>query len=279
MTDVVYHPVFYPSISVMNQKLVNHILEHTGVDLCSHPISENEIDLLESASNNDFNTLSCYVKRRLAGEPVEYIVGYVRLGDITIPIDKRAYITDPEAIHLVNKVSDVLVDVSAKNVLEIGTGCGSLSFAVERKCPGHRYTAIDIDSNAIDLARENAAGMGSKVEFLVSDFFLGLPQDFVPEIIFSDPPWGNDTSIYDDDSRPADHYYAMPGISVWPFKSITGVHEQIIDEIMDKGWSCTLIMNFGMLDLNTIMSAISKVPEPEWIHPVDNVTLVQLKFN
>lgn len=263
----------------MNQKLVNHILEHTGVDLYTHPISENEIDLLISASNNDFNTLSCFVKRRLAGEPVEYIVGYVRLGEITVPIDKRAYITDPEAIHLVHKVSDMLVDATAKNVLEIGTGCGSLSFAIERKRPGHRYTAIDIDAHAIDLARNNAVVLGSEIEFLVSDFFLGIPRDFTPDIIFSDPPWGNDTSIYDGGSRPANHYYAMPGISVWPFKSITGVHEQIIDEILDKGWPCTLIMNFGMLDLKTIRSAISKGPEPELIHPVDNVTLVQLKFS
>ncbi len=263
----------------MNPKLVSHILKHTGIDLGLHPIPENDLDLLEEASNNDFNTLSCFIKRRLAGEPIEYIIGFVKLGELKIPIDKRAYITDPEAIHLVNHLTQILRGEPPKRVLEIGTGCGSLSFAIERACPHHRYLAVDIDSNAIDLAKDNAQKLDSKIEFLVSDFFWGLSDDYIPDIIFADPPWGNETSIYDGESRPVDHYHAMPVISVWPFKSVTGIHEQIIDEIKNKRWKCTLIMNFGMLDISTIEAAISNGPIPKLMHPVDNVTLVQLQFN
>src|SRR5690554_5271745 len=139
------------------------------------------------------------IKRRIAGEPLPYIIGYIELDGIQIKIDKRAYITDPEAIFLVNHMKSVLAEKSTERILEVGTGCGSLSFCVQRSVPHHKFTAVDIDSNAIDLAKENATNLNSNINFVVSDFFMGLDDDYHPDIIFADPPWGSEESIYDED--------------------------------------------------------------------------------
>jgi methylase of polypeptide subunit release factors len=261
----------------MTRTVVDHIFEHTGVDLNINPLPESEFALLESASNGDSNLLSCYLKRRISGEPLAYILGYIEFDGIQIPIDKRAYITDPEAIYLVSHLKHLIQRKPRIQILEVGTGCGSLSFSLERSHPHHLYTAVDIDSDAIALAQSTADRFESAISFRVSDYFLGLPETYIPDLIFADPPWGNDTSLYHDD-RPAAHYHAMPGISVWPFKSITGIHEQIIDEILLRQWNCDVYLNFGMLDIDSIHAALIKAPQSELIHAAHNVTIARLTF-
>lgn len=261
----------------MIQELVENILAHTGVNLITNPLPKSDFTLLEMVANGDLNLLSCYLKRRISGEPLAYILGFVELDGLRITIDKRAYITDPEAIYLVKHLKKVLHNQKTQKVLEVGTGCGSLSFYLEYHCPKHQYVAVDIDSNPIDLARETARKLDSSIQFIVSDYFMGLPVDYTPDIIFADPPWGNESSIYDDD-RPASHYHSMPGISVWPFKSITGIHEQIIDEILKKGWKCPVYLNFGMLNIESIRASVLKAPQSEIIEVANNVTLVKLTF-
>lgn len=261
----------------MTQEIVEYIFEHTGVDLKVNPLPTSEYTTLEAVADGDVNLLSCYLKRRISGEPLAYILGFIELDGLRIPIDKRAYITDPEAIYLVQHLQEVLRNKPTLKVLEVGTGCGSLCFCLEHQHPNHQYIAVDIDSNPIDLARETALKRDSRIEFIVSDYFLGLPVNYTPDLIFADPPWGKESSIYDDD-RPASHYHSMPGISVWPFKSITGIHEQIIDEIFLKGWKCPVYMNFGMLNTDLIRSAIHKAPQSELIQAANNVTLVKLNF-
>lgn len=254
------------------------IYRHTGVDISDGTVTPSELEVLRNACEDDEGLLSCYLKRRLTGEPMAYILGYIEFDGLRIPIDKRAYITDPEAVYLTSHLKLVIQKEHSKRILEVGTGCGSLSFCLEQAYPNHQYTAVDIDSNAIALARSNAVFLKSGVRFEISDYFNRLPADYTPDLIFADPPWGNESSIYDSDDRPASHYHAMPGISVWPFKSITGIHEQIIDEILRKGWNCSLYMNFGMLDLVDIQKAVHHAPTCAFIHPAENITLVHITF-
>ena len=263
--------------SEMNQRLLSNIYRHTGVDISDGVITQYEFDTLNQAADGDEGLLSCYLKRRISGEPLAYIIGYIEFDGLQIPIDKRAYITDPEAIYLVNHMKSVLETPDSLTVLEVGTGCGSLSFCIERVHPNHNYTAIDIDSDAIARARQSVNQIKSSIRFEVSDYFNRLRADYAPDIIFADPPWGNETSIYEED-RPASHYHAMPGISVWPFKSITGIHEQIIEEVQLRGWKCSLYMNFGMLNESDIKNAVHNAPECTFIHPADNITLVHITF-
>lgn len=255
----------------------DYILDHTGVDLRINPLPDSEFKALNMIADGDLNVLSCYLKRRISGEPLSYILGYIQLDGLRIPVDKRAYITDPEAIYLVQYLKQILSKLPTQKILEVGTGCGSLSFCLEHHYSNHQYLAVDIDSNVIDLARDTAQKRKSKIQFVVSDYFRGLPEDYSPDLIFADPPWGDETSIYDND-RPASHYHSMPGISVWPFKSITGIHEQIVEAILLRGWNCTVYLNFGMLDADSIRAAIHKSPHWELVQAASNVTLAKLTF-
>lgn len=48
--------------------------------------------------------LKRWIKRRLSGELLPYVVGHFAFRGHTFEIDKRAYVTDPEASHLVSAV-------------------------------------------------------------------------------------------------------------------------------------------------------------------------------
>jgi len=68
-----------------------------------------------------------------------------------------------------------------------GVGGNAIQFA--RTCD--RVIAIDIDSNKIEMARNNARvyGVEAKIEFIVGDFFSIAPK-LVADAIFLSPPWG-----------------------------------------------------------------------------------------
>lgn len=122
----------------MNQPLLSSIYRQSGVDISAGALPQHELEILSNATGNDEGLLSCYLKRRLSGEPLAYIIGHIEIefDGIVIPIGKRAYITDPEAIYLVNHLKSVLSRSDVLNVLEVGTGCGSLSFGIGKGVNG-----------------------------------------------------------------------------------------------------------------------------------------------
>lgn len=253
------------------------IFRHTGIDVLNDPRFRSDRKVLEEAAGDDPNRLSCMLKRRISGEPLPYITGEIEFGGSRFHVDKRVYITDPEAIYLINLVRDSLAGQAVSQILEIGTGCGSLSILLKKALPDCTITALDIDEQALDVARENASTHQVDIRFLESDYFMGLPDDYSPDILFSDPPWGTEESIYED-SRPASYYHAMPGLSVWPFGSSTGIHEQLIEEILNRAWHCELFINFGMLDSTSINKALKRAPEYKLVRPAKNVTLAHIFF-
>ncbi|NNE93992.1 MAG: methyltransferase [Verrucomicrobiales bacterium] len=169
--------------------------------------------------------------------------------------------------HLVDVVVDFGRDFAEKTgeppvLLEFGVGCGSLSISVKKELPEAQVIGVDLDSDAIAVARENAAFHHADVLLVESDLFSDLPPEIVPDIVFGDPPWGDDDCIYDDD-RPASHYHAMPILSAFPSGGITGLHEAILSDIANRGWDCNVLLNLGILDGKPVERLASMTRESE----------------
>jgi hypothetical protein len=65
-------------------------------------------------------------------------------------------------------------------------------------------------------------------------------------VIFGDPPWGGEDSVYDDE-RPASHYHAMPLLSAFPVGGISAVHEAILSDVRARQWPSRVLLNLGVL--------------------------------
>ena len=201
----------------------------------------------------DRRRLRRYLRRRQLGEPIEYILGFQEFRGRRFVVDKRVYITDPELTHLVDAVTGYGRELFSGGgdsgepvVVEFGVGCGSLAISIKKELPEARVFGVDLDSDAIAVSLENAMRHHADVLLLESDLFSDFPGQIVPDIIFGDPPWGDEDSVYDD-GRPASHYQAMPLLSAFPVGGITAVHEALLEDVRQRGWESSIFLNLGTL--------------------------------
>jgi release factor glutamine methyltransferase len=102
------------------------------------------------------------VRRRVAREPVAYILGCKGFRRLELACDRRALIPRPETEMLV----EVALELRPATVLDVGTGSGAIALAVADELDGARVTGTDPSAEALALARENRAalGLGERVE-------------------------------------------------------------------------------------------------------------------
>lgn len=96
------------------------------------------------------------VRRRIAREPVAYILGRKGFRHIELRCDGRALIPRPETELLV----EAAVELQPDSVLDVGTGTGAIALAIADELPGCEVVAVDTSPGALALARENAAALG-----------------------------------------------------------------------------------------------------------------------
>lgn len=96
------------------------------------------------------------IKRRVAGEPLQYILGKAPFRRLEFKVRPPILIPRPETEVLVDIVLEALDDDSRANILDLCTGTGCIALSLLYEHPGVRVTATDIDSEAVTLAQENA---------------------------------------------------------------------------------------------------------------------------
>jgi release factor glutamine methyltransferase len=110
------------------------------------------------------------VRRRVAREPVAYILGRKGFRNLELAIDARALIPRPETELLVEiaieranlKGSDPFTQGGQTpfRLLDVGTGSGAIALAVADELPNAAVTATDTSAAALRLAAENAERLG-----------------------------------------------------------------------------------------------------------------------
>lgn len=105
-------------------------------------------------------TFTALVQRRMAHEPVAYLVGQRAFYDISLRVDARVLIPRPESEHLIEEALRWAAGVAVQRVADVGTGSGALAVTLARHLPHARVWATDRSLDALRLARENAVRYG-----------------------------------------------------------------------------------------------------------------------
>jgi len=134
------------------------------------------------------------VERRASGEPLQYVLGHWGFRTLDVHLDRRALIPRPETEVVVEHALRVVDELSARTVVDLGTGSGviAMSLAAERKSLS--VWATDASSDAVAIATANLAGLGraaSRVRMAEGEWFSALPSDLhgAVDVIVSNPPY------------------------------------------------------------------------------------------
>lgn len=237
-----------------------------------------DLEALAGACGGDERRLKRWIKRRLAGEAVAHIIGWFEFRGLRLAIDKRAYVTDPELTHLVDAVLARARTLAAPLVADIGAGCGSLALAVKRALPAARVIGLDLDPDALALARRNAADLRLELTWVESDLFEDWPAELgPPDLVFGDPPWGDESTLYGPD-RAAGHYRAMPPSAAFPLGGRAAAHGQILRALQERGWASEAWLNGGVLPPEELAAAVPAGADWEIVSPAPGLSLLRCRF-
>lgn len=139
----------------------------------------------------DAKIFESYLARRLAGEPIAYILGTWEFFSIELAVEPPMLVPRPETEHLVEAVLAFIGDRPAR-VLDLCTGTGCVAIAIAKSAPRATVAAVDINSAAVALARRNVArhGLGERVKLVEGDLFAALPSGEASfDAICANPPY------------------------------------------------------------------------------------------
>jgi len=135
-----------------------------------------------------FRLLSNRVKR----VPLAYLRGNQEFYGIRFAVNSATLIPRPETELLVDFAREVLGARPLGDnpiVIDVGCGSGCILIAVLAHCPLARAVAVDISSDALQVARSNAVrlGISDRIRFVQANLLDGVQDG--PQLIISNPPY------------------------------------------------------------------------------------------
>ncbi|MFI5707475.1 putative protein N(5)-glutamine methyltransferase [Kribbella sp. NPDC051620] len=122
--------------------------------------AEDEADLLIAAARDDAE-LTHMVEQRVAGLPIEHIVGYADFCGLRILLDPGVFVPRRRTEHLVAEA--LLLTRPGSIVVDLCCGSGALGVAVHAGRPDITLYAADLDPIAVACARRNVEPIGGQV--------------------------------------------------------------------------------------------------------------------
>jgi release factor glutamine methyltransferase len=132
--------------------------------------AEDEAALLVAAAATRAD-LAVMLQRRVAGEPLEYVIGWAEFCGLRIRVDPGVFVPRHRSEFLVHQAAVRLRPGGV--VVDLCCGSGALGAALAARVEGIELHAADVDPVAVACARRNLAAWGAHV--YEGDLFAPLP--------------------------------------------------------------------------------------------------------
>jgi len=143
-------------------------------------------DLLDPATAEAFSAL---LQRRIAGEPVAYLLGRRGFWTLDLAVSPATLIPRPETERLVELALERLPEGVPLRIADLGTGSGAIALALASERPLAQIVATDMSGDAIAVAAGNARQHGlANVAFRQGSWHAPLADERF-DLIASNPPY------------------------------------------------------------------------------------------
>ncbi len=173
---------------------IKKALGATDAYIYAHPESS-----VNSGALAAFDSL---IERRLAGEPVAYILEEKEFYSRSFSVNRHVLIPRPETELVVREALGIIRALhEGAGVVDVGTGCGCIAVTVALEAPGTKVVATDSSQDALEVAASNARRLCAegRVEFLQGDLLSPLG-DGTMDVVVSNSPYVSEVE-YGDLSR------------------------------------------------------------------------------
>ncbi len=170
--------------------------------LLRHTLGMNRVDLYlnqdRSLTQREMSAFKRCLKRRVAREPLQYILGETEFMSLPFVVDENVLIPRPETEILVEKTIEICKEKFASKdrieILEFGSGSGCISVSLAKYLENARITSLDISKDALKVAEKNAVlnGVDDRIQFINQDFTSSKIIKYFPEkfdVLVSNPPY------------------------------------------------------------------------------------------
>ncbi|MBA5865358.1 MAG: peptide chain release factor N(5)-glutamine methyltransferase [Nitrospira sp. CR1.3] len=203
--------------------LIEHALSLSILHQCIEP--------QRLLSEGESAKVQALLLRRVAGEPLQYLLGTQEFCGLEFGVDSSVLIPRPETELLVQETLRRLPPVQAPILADVGTGSGCVAIALARAIPTGKLFAIDLSSYALDTAKRNADRHGVRsVTWLQGDLvapLAGRGLERKVQVIVSNPPYVSESDWTT--LQPEVRLYE-PRMALVAGPCGTELHEQLLEE-------------------------------------------------
>jgi release factor glutamine methyltransferase len=131
------------------------------------------------------------IKRRLAGEPLAYLVAEQEFWGLPFHVDASVLVPRPDTETVIEVARGARADrAAACRVLDLCTGSGAIAVALARELPAAHVIATEISPDAAVLARKNAErnGVAERVEVRLGDLWAPVAGERF-DLVAANPPY------------------------------------------------------------------------------------------
>lgn len=147
----------------------------------------------EEVSPEDEKTIRTLVKRRSAGEPLQYILGEWEFYGLPMKVGEGVLIPRPDTETLIEDVLRLVKEnsLNAPKIADLCSGSGCIAIALKHLIPAAEVYAAELSDDALYYLRQNAELNSADINIIQGDVLSPETaenfRDF--DIIVSNPPY------------------------------------------------------------------------------------------
>lgn len=157
----------------------------------------NKIDYLrhqmEEINDQQHAMIQSVLAELKQGRPIQYIIGECDFFGLKFQVNPSVLIPRPETEELVQWILDEvkLRQLADPFILDMGTGSGCIPISLKHQLPAAKVFALDISTDSLATAQNNALQNGVEISFLEQDILQANTNLFnhAFDILVSNPPY------------------------------------------------------------------------------------------